>query len=209
VTFEGSCLHRPLTSCASGGVSEGFDLYLRDTHAIEINLLGRALGEIENAAVGEGAAIGDAYDDGFAVDQVRHARGGAEWQGFMRGGHAGTVVGRAVGGAMAAGTVPACEAGFDEDRFAVGLGSGSTRRPTGGGVRFGRAGLDGRRVGAMSWGGVQRRRRWSVSLLVMMMATGRKECQGRGEGERNAAETCACRAPIDSAFDCDTYGSLH
>ena len=76
--LESACLDAPLTVDAGGGIGEGFDAYLRDAHTIEIDFLGGALGEIENAAVGEGTAVGDADQDGFAIGEIGDAGNGSE-----------------------------------------------------------------------------------------------------------------------------------
>lgn len=126
---EGADLDAPAAGgvgVGAGGWSEGFDADFGDAHAIEAGGLGGGEGEIDDASVDEGAAVGDADDDGLVGGEVGDADGGAHGQGAMGGGHGVVVVDGAVGGfAMGVGgTVPAGEADFGGDGLAVGVGAG-------------------------------------------------------------------------------------
>ena len=112
---------------------EGFDLHLGDARAIDADGFCAGERQVKDAAGDEGAAIGDAHDDGLAGREVGHTDGRAQGQRAMRGGEGVLVEDGAVGGlAVAVGRpVPAGEAGLGGDGLAFqvvgrqpGLGSG-------------------------------------------------------------------------------------
>ena len=116
----------------------GLHAHPGDPRAIDAGLPGRGQREVDDAVADEGAAVGDAHDDGLVVGEVCDADDGAHGQGAVRGGHGVLVVYAAVG-RLAVGVgraVPACQADLAGDRFAVRQGrlrSGGCRRCGGAG----------------------------------------------------------------------------
>ncbi len=130
---EGSGLNAPAAGRVGGGMGEGFYADAPKTGAVEADGLGGADGEIENAAFGEGATIGDADIGLLAGGEIRDADGGAQGKGAVGGGQAVLVVDGAVGGiaVVVVGAVPAGDSGLGVDGRAAGVvvgGAGGARR---------------------------------------------------------------------------------